>query len=392
MLLLSLLSYADRSVLAILSPTILADLHITATQYGYAVLVFSVCYMAANPLWGYWVDRRGVWGTVLLAVVLWSLASGSHALMLGLGGMCLARGVLGFGEGATFPAGLAVVTETLPEDRRGFGLGLAFSGGSLGAVLAPLLITPVALRFGWRAAFFLTALLGLVWIGIWVWLRASSVYAPQAAPLRLPRASVGRWNRNLVATAAAYGLGAAPLAFGLYAAPLYLSRVLHVSQAQLGHLLWIPPAGWEAGFLFWGWVSDRRRGRGAGRPGELFAAFCVAGFVVALAPLAAQTAYPVLATTAIFFTEMFIAGGFIVLALADGATAQRKENSGFLAGVSISCWALVTGTVTPVLGHFFDQRQYVRGFWLVALLPVLGTILWSVLRCDPAATVRDSSA
>ena len=52
MLLLSLLSYADRSVLAILSPTILADLHLTATQYGYAVSVFSVCYMVSNPVWG----------------------------------------------------------------------------------------------------------------------------------------------------------------------------------------------------------------------------------------------------------------------------------------------------------------------------------------------------
>jgi MFS family permease len=52
MLLLSLLSYADRSVLAILSPTILGDLHMSATQYGYAVSAFSVCYMAANPCGG----------------------------------------------------------------------------------------------------------------------------------------------------------------------------------------------------------------------------------------------------------------------------------------------------------------------------------------------------
>jgi ACS family hexuronate transporter-like MFS transporter len=127
MLLLSLLSYADRSVLAILSPTILADLHMSATQYGYAVLAFSICYMLANPVWGYWIDRRGVWVTVLVAVGLWSVASGAHALMLGLLGMCVARGVLGFGEGATFPAGLATVAETLPIERRSFGLGLAYS-------------------------------------------------------------------------------------------------------------------------------------------------------------------------------------------------------------------------------------------------------------------------
>jgi len=385
MLLLSLLSYADRSVLAILSPTILGDLHMSATQYGYAVSAFSVCYMAANPVWGFWIDRRGVWATVLVAVGLWSLASGAHAFMLGLTGMCLARGVLGFGEGATFPAGLATVAETLPAEQRSFGLGLAYSGGSLGAALAPLLITPIALHYGWRATFGLTMAMGLVWIALWIGLRVSGVYRSHT-PQRVdtpPHVAVkvpGRWNHNLIATAAVYGLGAAPLAFGLYAAPLYLSRVLHVSQSSLGHLLWIPPAGWEAGYLFWGRVADRRQRRGAGRPSGLFAAFCVAGLLIVPAPLAARSPHPVLTTMLLFFAQMFIAGGFVVLTLSDGMNAQPKANSGFLAGVAISCWAGVTGVLTPVLGHFFDHREYARGFWLVACLPVIGTALWRLLR------------
>ncbi len=168
MTLLGLLSYVDRSVLAILSPTILAALHLSATQYGYAILVFSLCYMLANPIWGFWMDRAGLWVTTLGAVAIWSIASGSHGLMMGFAGMCLARGVLGFGEGATFPAGLKTVTETLPEEKRSFGLGIAYSGSSLGAALTPLLITPVAMRWGWRAAFGVTAVLGLLWIALWV--------------------------------------------------------------------------------------------------------------------------------------------------------------------------------------------------------------------------------
>ena len=386
MLLLSLLSYADRSVLAILSPTILADLHMSATQYGYAVLAFSLCYMVSNPIWGFWIDRKGVWVTVFAAVGLWSAASGAHALMVGLVGMCLARGVLGFGEGATFPAGLATVAETMPPERRSFALGLAYSGGSLGAALAPLLITPVALHWGWRATFLLTAVMGLIWILLWVGLRTSGIVGA-ATPVQRAVASrsVARWNRDLWATAAVYGLGAAPLAFGLYAAPLYLSRVLHVSQASLGHLLWIPPAGWEAGYLFWGRVADARRRRGSGRPGNFFAAFCVGGFVIALAPLAARGPHPVASTMLIFFVEMFLAGGFVVLSLSDGMEAQHKDNTGFLAGFAISSWAGVTGLLTPVLGHFFDQRMYERGFWLVACLPVIGTVLWRVLRKENMA-------
>ena len=381
MLLLSLLSYADRSVLAILSPTILSDLHMSATQYGYAVSAFSICYMVANPVWGYFIDRKGVWVTILVAVILWSMASGAHALMYGLIGMCVARGVLGFGEGATFPAGLATVAETMPPERRSFGLGLAYSGGSLGAALAPLVITPIALHYGWRATFVFTAVLGLLWVVLWIALRSSGMYRAHMAVDRVVGEKIaGRWNRNLFATIAIYGLGAAPLAFGLYAAPLYLSRVLHVSQRSLGHLLWIPPAGWETGYLVWGWIADKRTLRRKGRPGALFAAFCVAGFLIVLAPLAARSAHPVLATMVLFYLQMFIAGGFVVLSLSDGMNAQRKENSGFLAGAAISSWAGVTGVLTPVLGHFFDHREYAKGFWLIAFLPVLGTLLWAMLR------------
>ena len=392
-LLLSLLSYADRSVLAILSPTILGDLHMSATQYGYAVSAFSVCYMLANPIWGYFIDRKGVWITILVAVVIWSLASGAHALMIGLVGMCVARGVLGFGEGATFPAGLATVAETMPPERRSFALGLAYSGGSLGAALAPLVITPIALHYGWRATFVFTAVLGLLWVMLWVALRSSGMYRVHVAAVRVAQEKVaGRWNRNLFATISVYGLGAAPLAFGLYAAPLYLSRVLHVSQASLGHLLWIPPAGWETGYLVWGWISDRRRVRGGKGPGVLFAGFGVAGFLIALAPLAARSVHPVAATMVLFYLQMFVAGGFVVLALADGMEAQRAENSGFLAGVAISCWAGVTGVLTPVLGHFFDARAYAKGFWLVACLPVVGVMLWKVLRRDMRAESKMSLA
>jgi ACS family hexuronate transporter-like MFS transporter len=392
MLLLSFISLVDRSILGILSPVMLRDLHLSAGQYGTAILVFSICYMLANPVWGWLMDRAGLFLATGLAVALWSLASGAHALVSGFLGLCVARGLLGFGEGATFPAGLKTVTETLPPERRSFGLGLAYSGGSLGALLTPIVVVPLALRWGWRSTFVLSAVVGFVWIGGWILLRTTGLYRSGAAVAKPDSAFVPsrpKWNRDLFATAAIYGLGAAPLAFGLYTAPLYLTRILHQQQAALGHLLWIPPAGWEAGYLFWGWVADRRRkkalafGNPTPSPFGLFALFAAGSTALVAIPALDGSPHAVAIIMAIFFLVMFLSGGYVVIALAHGATTQAAENTGFLAGFSISGWSLATGLLMWMVRRMFDRAEYTATFWLAAALPAVGVLLWRLLS-DPA--------
>ena len=86
----------------------------------------------------------------------------------------------------------------------------------------------------------------------------------------------------------------------------------------------------------------------------------------------------------LFFLQMFIAGGFVVFALSDGMATLPKQHSAFLAGISISSWALVTGILMPILGHFFDQGRYTLTFWIVACLPPLGTACWKILSKKPS--------
>jgi ACS family hexuronate transporter-like MFS transporter len=80
-------------------------------------------------------------------------------------GFALARALLGFGEGATFPGGLRA-TQALPQAQRSRGMAVAYSGASLEAILTPLVVTPVALAYGWRAAFLCTGLAGAVWLAL----------------------------------------------------------------------------------------------------------------------------------------------------------------------------------------------------------------------------------
>jgi ACS family hexuronate transporter-like MFS transporter len=386
MMLVSLISYIDRNTLAILSPTILAESHLSDEQYGWIISAFSVAYMVANPLWGRLLDRFGLWIGMFAAVGLWSLASASHALAGGFLGFAAARMLLGFGEGATFPGGLRAATQTLPPDRRARGIALAYSGGSLGAILTPLIVTPVALRFGWRAAFLLTGLLGASWLFLWWRLREARLVS-DAAPTpagdgeRIRFTDVRLWGFIAV-----YAPGALPLAFVLYAAPIYLSQALHQSQAQLGRLLWLPPLGWEVGYFFWGWLVDRlTRGRD---PIATFRALviglAICGAALALPPSLSRLpslspAWVLALVLAALFLAMFVAAGFIIVGIAYATHVFSTRQSGFIAGVGAGSWSALVALCMPLFGRLFDAHAYDRAFALAAATPAAGAALWLLL-------------
>src|SRR5499427_10676719 len=177
MALCSWLSFVDRQVLTILSPTIIRDTGLTNQNFTDAASFFFLAYTLGNPVWGSILDFVGLRVGMLLAVGIWTAASMSHAWMSTFVGFALARAVLGLGEGATFPGGLRTAVESLPATVRARGIALSFSGGTIGAVMMPLLLGPLAIRYGWRVAFIATAGLGAAWLILWA-LIARPPYLP----------------------------------------------------------------------------------------------------------------------------------------------------------------------------------------------------------------------
>jgi ACS family hexuronate transporter-like MFS transporter len=369
----SWLSYVDRQILAVLSPMILAETSMNAQTYSTVVSAFSITYMLGNPVWGSLLDRIGLRTGMMVAVGIWSLASASHAAMTGFAGFALARAVLGFGEGATFPGGLRTAMDSLPPHRQSRGMALAYSGGSLGAILTPLMVVPIAVAYGWRAAFLLTGLLGVVWLGVWF-----RVARPPFLPAVAHRTAKVIWpnlaERRFWALVASYGLGASAIGPILYLAPLYLNRVLGLSQAELGKVLWIPPLGWEIGYFFWGWVADRFAAKNR-RPAGLFVLMAVLALPFGAVTLAAS---PVLAL-ALFFWTMFVAAGFLVLSLRAGALSYPREQTALVAGIGAGAWSALVAVLLPLLGGWFDAQRYTETFVFVSTLPLAGVGLWAML-------------
>jgi ACS family hexuronate transporter-like MFS transporter len=387
MLAVSLISYIDRNTLALLAPTILRETRLSAEQYGYIISAFSIAYTIANPLWGRWLDRVGVrWG-MTFAVSLWTVASAAHAFAGGLFSFGAARAALGFGEGATFPGGLRTAVQTLPPEKRSRGIAVAYSGGSLGAIITPLIVTPIALYWGWRAAFLFTGMVGLLWLVLWqiVSRRPALRRAPEPQAT-MPKegqgaATAGRISfrdPRIWSFMCAYAWGALPLALVIYGASLFLNRSLGISQAVIGKVLWIPPLGWEIGYFAWGWAADRQTA--AGRPpraafGRLLAAAALLSLPLALAPHASSLA----SVMALMFLSMFAASGFIILPVAWTSRVYSTRDSGLIAGLGAGSWSLMVALIMPVFGHLFDRGRFDVGFVLAALFPAAGYLGWRIL-------------
>ena len=385
MMLVTTLSYLDRNTLALLAPSILRETGVSNEQYGLIISGFSIAYMIGNPLWGRIVDRLGVRISMGTAVSLWTLASVSHAFAGGVRGFFAARTALGVGEAAGYPGAVRTATQTLPPGKRMRGIAMVYSGGSLGAILTPILVTPVAAAWGWRAGFWFTGAMGALWLALWSAIsRRRDLARPQTAAMQ--PSDTPRWNdRRVWALMAAYAVGSSPIAFVLYQSAIYLSVALHKSQIEIGHVLWIPPLGWEMGFFFWGWVTDRfvRSGSPAVMRRVLFS---TATLSLPLAVVPYISSYPL--TLAIMFFSMFVVSGFTIVSLAYGAREYSTNHSGLIAGLGSGSWSAVVALEMPVVGRLFDLHAYSRAFALAALLPAAGYGLWRVLSAGGENTKR----
>jgi ACS family hexuronate transporter-like MFS transporter len=157
----------DRQILGLLAPLLQHDIGWTQIQYGRIVIAFSAFYAVGLLCFGRIVDWLGTRVSYALAMLIWSIAAMLHAAVGSVTGFAMVRALLGIGEGGNFPAAIKTTAEWFPRRERALATGIFNSGANIGAVFAPAIIPPLALAFGWRAAFVIIGAIGIVWLGFW---------------------------------------------------------------------------------------------------------------------------------------------------------------------------------------------------------------------------------
>ncbi len=188
LLLASTINYVDRQVIGILKPTLQTQFGWSEIDYADIVFAFQLAYAIGFLFAGSLMDRIGVKKGFAAALVLWSIAAMAHAkatafgapaasllAMVGLtysvsvAGFIAARFVLGLGESGNFPASIKTVAEWFPRRERALATGIFNAGTNIGALITPLIVPIITVRYGWEAAFVGTGAIGFLWLVAW-WL------------------------------------------------------------------------------------------------------------------------------------------------------------------------------------------------------------------------------
>lgn len=231
------LNYVDRQVLALLKPTLEAQFGWSDQQFAHLGSVFQITAAASLLGVGWFVDRFGVRASYAIAVGVWSVACMAHGAARSVSQFVVARAVLAAAESVNTPAAIKSSAVYLPLERRSRAIGIVNTAPNIGAILTPLAIPPVALAFGWQAAFVVTGALGFIWLVAWMWgtrrlkpiVAEESLQAPAARSTRAVLSDRASWTV----------IGAKALTdlvwwFVLFWMPDFFNRQFGLSQAQLG--------------------------------------------------------------------------------------------------------------------------------------------------------------
>ncbi|MEO8972501.1 MAG: MFS transporter [Ktedonobacteraceae bacterium] len=294
----NILNYADRYVLSSVLPAIKKEFGMTDFQSGLLISSFLLVYAIATLPLGVWADRGVRKNIVAICVGIWSVSTALAGFTRNLIQLFSMRSILGIGEAGYAPASLSLLGDFFDKSRRGRILSYWSVGTLVGAAIGVTLGGRVADAFGWRWAFYIVGIPGLI-AGFLAW----RIIEPR-------RGAFDRENNDETTTMETMGHGSlgkdfrgsvqkllkiptywaivGALVFSFFTIggtsfwlPTYLNRAFNLSLTNAGTIAGVVLViSGIVGTVVGGWLADFMQRRFAG--GRLFT--CMIGFLIG-APL-----------------------------------------------------------------------------------------------------------
>jgi len=334
----NLVNYIDRYVVAAILEPLGADLHLDDAQRGRLTFVFVIVYMLAAPVFGAMADRFHRPRLIAIGVTIWSLATMGGALVHDYTTLLIVRSFVGVGEAAYASLGPAVLSDCIPESQRARRFTWFYLAIPVGSALGYALGGLVAQFYGWRAAFLVTGVPGLILTSFLLRLsdpeRGALDATKETVRLEAFGARVAAAFRSRVWLACTASYVAYTFAMGAFStwAPSLLQRRFHVDIGQAGTVFGaIAVVTGVVGTFIGGFATDRGQRRWPNLGVDLSAVTLLLSVPVAYWALHARS-LPL--TYTLFFVAMLLL--FVNTSPVNALTVSALPASARASGMSIN--------------------------------------------------------
>jgi predicted MFS family arabinose efflux permease len=239
--------FLDRMSQLYLAPYFAPEFHLRPQEIGVLTAVLAISWAVSGFFFGIISDRFGRRVVLVPSILAFSALSCISGLAHNFEQLLFARALMGLAEGPCWPVITALIEETSPPQRRGRNVGIVVSAAALvGLAISPILTTQVAAHFGWRWAFFIAGIPGIL-ISLLI---AKFVKEPKsrASETAHGKASLSDYfsllrHRNIwLCSIGAFGFMTWLFVENAFA-PLYITEVAHQTPTTAGWLLGISGLG-----------------------------------------------------------------------------------------------------------------------------------------------------
>jgi ACS family glucarate transporter-like MFS transporter len=174
LILLFAITYIDRVCISVAGPRIQEDLSLDSVAWGWVTAMFTLSYCLFEIPTGAMGDRIGPRRVLTRVVLWWSAFTSLTGMVSSYYPLLITRFLFGAGEAGAFPNASIAVSQWFPPSQRASMSGVLLMASQIGGAVAPLLVVPIQMRYGWRASFYVFGVLGVFWAAVWYgWFRDS---------------------------------------------------------------------------------------------------------------------------------------------------------------------------------------------------------------------------
>ena len=375
-------AFFDRNSASVLIPYMAKDLALTNTQSALINSVLSIMWALGAYVIARWSDARGSRKPFLLAfLIIFSACSILSGLARSFPVLLASRAIMGAVEGPFLPVCLAIMALESSASRRGVNSGIMqnFFAALLGQSLAPALLPVIAEDYGWRAAFFVSGVPGLLCaVAVWLWVREptkeaqASMHAAVAAGSADDGKKMGLFDmlavRNVFVCCLISAFMVGWFVMGWTFLPKFLTEVRGMPGPTMGSLLSVLGLASAVSGFGAPWLSDR-----IGRK-PVMIGFCLVGALTALGAMYFQGS--TIALGALLFVGWLASGTFpIFMGVIPGESMPRKYAATAM-GLVVCVGEVVGGSgLVALAGKIADLTQLSTAILIMAASGAIGCVL-----------------